>query len=263
VLSNSTPKQVLKNGWTVRAISLVVFLIGWQIFGSSVNPLIFVPPSNVAVRFVQLWTNGGLPGQTLITVETVFISLAISALIGIPVGLAMGAKKLVEYGIDPYVNFIYSLPIVVIIPLAVIWFGSNLWPSTYVIVFLHAIPPILVNTMIGVKAMNKTLTETGRSFGLRGIDLLRKIIFPGSLPYILAGLRIGVGLAIIGTMVVEIFLYNTGLGYELVFFQNRFDTAGLIVAILVIMVIGIVSREIIRFFEKRALAWSAGATGVA
>ena len=238
-------------------------MIGWQIFGSSVNPLIFVPPSNVATRFVQLWTTGGLPTDTVITIETVFISLAISALIGIPIGLAMGLRKLVEYGIDPYVNFIYSLPVVVIIPLAVIWFGSNLWPSTYVIVFLHAVPPILINTLVGVKAMNKTLSETGRSFGLRGISLLRKIIFPGSLPYILAGMRIGVGLAIIGTMVVEIFLYNTGLGYLLVFSQNRFDTAALIVGILIIMAIGVGSREVIRVFEKRALAWSAGATGVA
>ncbi|HZW55634.1 MAG TPA: ABC transporter permease [Nitrososphaerales archaeon] len=262
-MSDSTLKKFLRNGWTVRVISLVIFLIGWQIFASSVNPLIFVPPSVVAKRFLQLWFTGGLPIQTLITLETVFVSLAISALIGIPIGLAMGTRKIVEYGIDPYVNFIYSLPVVVIIPLAVIWFGSDLWPSTYIIVFLHAVPPILINTMIGVKAMNRTLSETGRSFGLRGIGLLRKIIVPGSLPYILAGLRIGVGLAIIGTMVVEIFLYNTGLGYELVFFQNRFDTAAVIVGILVIMAIGIGCREVIRFLEKRALAWSVGATGVA
>jgi len=260
---DSTPKQILGNGWTIRAISLAIFLIAWQIFGSTVNPLIFVPPSKVAVRFVQLWTTGGLPRDTIITIETVFISLALSALIGIPVGLAMGLRKLVEYGIDPYIIFIYSLPIVVIIPLVVVWFGSNLWPSTYVIVFLHAIPPILVNTLVGVKAMNKTLAETGKSFGMHGIVLLRKIIFPGALPYILAGLRIGVGMAIVGTMIVEIFLYNTGLGYELVFYQNRFDTAALIVGILVIMAVGIGSREVIRIFEKRALAWSAGATGVA
>ncbi len=237
-------------------------MAGWQLLGESVNPLLFVPPSNVATRFVQLWTTGGLPGQTVVTIEPVFISLAISAAIGIPVGLAMGAIRLLEYSIDPYVNFIYSLPVVVIIPLAVIWFGSNLWPSTYVIVFLHAVPPILINTMIGVKATSKTLSDTGKSFGLHGMGLLRKIIFPGSLPYILAGLRIGIGLAIIGTMVVEIFLYNTGLGYELVFYQNRFDTAAVIVGILVIMAIGIGSREIIRFFEKRSLAWSVGAKGV-
>ncbi|HZW84816.1 MAG TPA: ABC transporter permease, partial [Nitrososphaerales archaeon] len=231
--------DVLRNKWVVRGAVLGVILVVWQVLGQSVNPIIFAPPGKVATTFASLWNDGTLPSETEVTVVTLFLGFLLSCAIGIPLGLVMGRIRLAEYAIDPYVNFIYATPLVAIIPLALIWFGpSN--TATYFIITLHTAPPILINTMSGVKATERGMVETGRSFGFKGWKLWRKVVLPSSLPYIMAGLRIGIGAALIGTMVAEIFLFNAGLGYELVNETALFNSAAVVAGVLIIMVIGII-----------------------
>jgi ABC-type nitrate/sulfonate/bicarbonate transport system permease component len=256
-----TTLEFLRGRWVVRALSFLLFLAVWQVLGQSVNPILFAPPLRVITRFIQLWSDGELVAATAITSETIVISFVLSALIAIPIGLAMGRNRFVEYGVDPYVNLVYSTPTVAIIPLAIIWFGPNLTAS-FLIVLLHTVPPILINTMIGVKAIGKTLTETGRSFGVQGGRLWRKVVLPASLPYIMAGLRIGMGAAVIGTMIAEIFMFNTGLGYVLVYYGAQFDTAAIISGVLITMALGIILTEAVKQIEKRYLGWARFATGV-
>lgn len=256
-----TPIELLRGRWVVRALSFLLFLGVWQLLGQSVNPILFAPPLRVITRFGQLWNDGELVTATGVTIETIAVSFVLSALIAIPVGLAMGRNRFLEYGVDPYVNLIYSTPTVAIIPLAIIWFGPNL-SASFLIVLLHTVPPILINTMIGVKAISRTLTQTGRSFGVQGGRLWRKVVLPASLPYIMAGLRIGMGAAVIGTMVAEIFMFNTGLGYILVYYGAQFDTAAIISGVLVTMALGIVLTEAVKLIDKRYLGWARFATGV-
>ena len=257
-----TALESLKNKWAIRIFTLAVILAVWQILGQSVNPIIFAPPARVAGTFVSLWSDGTIPADTLVTLETVFAGFVISCAIGIPLGLVMGRVRLAEYGIDPYVNFIYATPLVAIIPIALIWFGpSN--AATYFIITLHTAPPILINTMAGVKNTERRMVETGRAFGFSGWKLWRKVVLPSSLPYVMAGLRIGIGAALIGTMVAEIFLYNVGLGYLLVDETALFNSAAVVSGVLVIMVLGIVLAESAKWVDKRFLGWAAAASGVA
>ena len=254
--------EVLKNKWLVRGYVLAVVLVVWQILGQSVNPIIFSPPGQVAKTFASLWSDGTLPSETLITLETVFAGFLISCAIAIPMGLIMGRIRLAEYAIDPYVNFIYATPLVAIIPLALIWFGpSN--TATYFIITLHTVPPILINTMTGVKNTERTLVETGRAFGFGGLKLWQKVVIPSSLPYVMAGLRIGIGAALIGTMVAEIFLYNTGLGYVLVNETALFNPAAVVAGVLIIMAMGIIFAESAKFVDRRFLSWARGSSGLA
>jgi ABC-type nitrate/sulfonate/bicarbonate transport system permease component len=252
---------LLKNKWVVRGYTLGLFLILWQVFGQSVNPIIFSPPTRVAGSFLGLVKDGTLTADTLVTIETAFAGFLASAALGIPLGLVMGRVRLAEYALDPYVNFIYATPLVAIIPLALIWFGPSVF-ATYFIVGLHTTPPILINTMSGVKSTERSLLETGRAFGFRGRRLWQKVALPASLPYITAGLRIGIGAALIGTMVAEIFLYNAGLGFLLVDRTAAFDSAGVVSGVLVIMVIGITLAETTKWLDRNFLAWAKGASGV-
>ncbi|MGI0079938.1 MAG: ABC transporter permease [Nitrososphaerales archaeon] len=236
-------------------------MVLWQILGQSVNPIFFSPPLRVAARFQQLWIDGTLPSETYVTLYTVIIGFLISALVGIPLGLVLGRSKSSEYALDPYVNLIYATPIVAIIPLVAIWFGSSIL-SSYLIVFLTTMFPILINTLAGVKDVNKSLLETGRSFGFGGISLWRKVVLPGSVPYIMGGLRVGMGAAVIGALLAEIFLFYAGLGYTIVFGLSEFDTSGIISAVLLTMALGIGLTEGVKYIERRTSSWSRGAVGL-
>ena len=254
-------KELILNRWAVRGYTVVIFLVVWQILGQSVNPILFSPPTIVAVTFWQYILNGQLPEATLITLETLFIGFFIAAGLGIPFGLIIGRSKNAEYAVDPYVNLIYSTPVVAIVPLVAIWFGSS-YPSSYFIVFLTAFFPIMINTMTGVKDVSKNLTETGRSFGFSGWRLWRKVVLPSSVPYIMSGLRLGIGAAIIGALLAELFLYIVGLGYILVNYQSLFDTPVVICGVILIMVLGIGLTEIVKYLEKKASPWASSAKGV-
>lgn len=213
------------------------------------------------LRFYQLLVDGTLPFDTLITLQTILIAFGISIIISIPVGIAMGRIRTVEYGMDPYITLVYATPTVVLIPLFIIWFGNNL-TSSYLLATLHAVPPLVINTLIGVRVVNNTLVETGRSFGLQGTRLWRTIILPASLPYIMAGLRIAIGAAVIGTMVAEIFMFSTGLGYLLVYSASQFDSAAIISGVLVVMALGILLTEAVKYAQRRIAGWSLTATGI-
>jgi len=253
--------QVLLNRWAVRIYTVVIFLVTWQILGQSVNPILFSPPNVVAVAFWQNILNGQLPEATLITIETLFIGFFIAAGIGIPFGLILGRSRGAEYAVDPYVNLIYSTPVVAIIPLVAIWFGSS-YASSYLIVFITAFFPIMINTMAGVKDVNRSLTETGRAFGFSGVYLWRKVVFPSSIPYIMSGLRLGIGAAIIGALLAELFLYIVGLGYILVYYQGLFETPLVICGVIIIMALGIGLTEIVKYLEKRVSPWARTARGI-
>lgn len=260
-MSHSSPRTFLLNRWAIRSYSVVAFLIGWQLIGESVNPILFSPPTVVLVVFKQYWLNGVLPSATLITLQTVFVGFFISVLVGVPLGLIIGRSRSIEYGLDPYINLIYSTPVVAIIPLVAIWFGSD-FLSSYLIVLITALFPIMINTEAGVKDVSKNLLETGRSFGFSGLKLWRKVVLPYSIPYIMTGLRLGIGASIIGALLAELFMYDVGLGYVLLDYEALFNTPVVISGVLVIMALGIGLTEIVKFAEKKISPWALHATGV-
>lgn len=254
-------KDVVLNKWAVRAYTVIAFVVVWQILGQSVDPILFSPPTTVAKVFWAHTINGDLPDATLTTLETIFIGFFISAVIGIPFGLIMGRSRNTEYAIDPYVNLIYSTPVVAIVPLVAIWFGAN-YLSSYLIVFITSFFPIMINTMTGVKDVSKNLTETGQAFGFSGVQLWRKVVLPSSIPYIMAGLRLGIGAAIIGALLAELFLDIVGLGYILIYYEGLFNTPLVICGVVIVMALGIGLTELVKYLERKVSPWAASAKGV-
>jgi NitT/TauT family transport system permease protein len=257
-----SPAGALRNPWVVRVVTFFLFLAAWQLIADYVSPLTFAPPSESGQRFVQLWSDGEMPAAITSTLESVVVGFALAVIVGIPLGLLMGTSKPAEYSLDPYVNLIYATPLIVLIPIVGDVLGSNL-TSTYLIVFLAAVFPILINVMAGVKNVGRDLIETSRSFGLRGLSLWRKVILPAGLPYTMAGLRIGVGHAVIGAILAELFLYGVGLGGMIYDYTGIFDTGAIIAAVVVVMVIGMSLTEGVKYFETRVSGWSSAAHGAA
>lgn len=249
---------IITSKWAVRIYALLIFFIAWQLVGSSLNPLIFSPPRVVGVRMAQLLADGssnGIPVNTLITIETVLAGFIPAVIVGIPLGLLIGRNKIAEYSLDPYITLIYAVPLIVMIPILTVWFGSNMI-ADYVLVFVAALFPIVINSISGAKNVRHNLLETGESFGFGTSGMWRKIIFPASLPYVVAGLRIGVGHAVIGAILAEMFMYTVGLGNMIELSASNFDTAGTIAAVIITILLGIFITETIKIFERRVSAWS-------
>ncbi len=264
-IQNSSPekkpqtlKTVFLNKWAIRIYAFLIFVIVWQIVGQTQNALIFAPPVSVAQRFIQLCTDPGLtlPSDTLITARTVIIGFIPAVIIGVPTGILIGRSRTAEYSLDAYINLIYAIPIITLIPLFIVWFGSNFF-SSYFLVFVASIFPVIINSISGAKNVRASLLETGRSFGFGGgAGLWRRIIFPASLPYIMAGLRIGAGHAVIGAILAEIFMYTKGLGFLIEDGAALYDTSEVISAVIVTILLGVLLTEFVKYFERRVSVWS-------
>ena len=255
----------LRNVWVVRMVSLVLFFAAWQLLAEYVSPLTFATPGETARRFYELCF--GLPGTppemsnaVVNTMQSIAVGFAFAVVTAIPVGLLMGTSRVAEYSLDPYVNLIYATPIIVIVPIVGVVLGSTL-EATYVIVFLASFFPILINVTAGVKNVGRDMLETSRSFGMKGSALWRSVILPSSLPYTMAGLRIGVGHAVVGAILAELFLYGFGLGGMIYDYAGIFDTGAIIAAVVVVMLIGVGLTEGVKYFEKRVSGWSLTARG--
>jgi ABC-type nitrate/sulfonate/bicarbonate transport system permease component len=252
--------EFIRNPWFVRIISFAAFLALWQILANYVSPLTFATPGETARRFYELWTSGDMPSAIVDTMQSVVVGFVLAVVVAIPLGLLMGTSRTAEYSIDPYINLIYATPLIVLIPIVAVVMGSNM-TSTYIIVFLASVFPILINVMAGVKNVGRDMMETSQSFGMKGWGLWRKVILPSALPYTMAGLRIGIGHAVIGAILAEIFLYGIGLGGMIYDYSGIFDTGAMIAAVVVVMVIGVGLTEGVKYFEKRVSGWSLAARG--
>lgn len=250
--------RILTSKWAVRAYALIIFFAAWQIIGEFTSPLFFATPGVVAGRMAQLLVDGssnGIPVNALITIETVLAGFIPAVAVGVPVGILIGRNRFAEYSLDPYINLIYAVPLIVMIPILIVWLGSNI-VSNYVLTFIGALFPIAINSISGAKNVRATLLETGRSFGFAGPGMWRRIIFPASLPYVMAGLRIGIGHAVIGAILAELLMYSSGLGLLIEDSVALFDAAGVISAVIVTVLLGILMTESIKVFERRVSMWS-------
>jgi NitT/TauT family transport system permease protein len=169
----------------------------------------------------------------------------------------MGWRVRVGYALDPLMTVFYASPLVALAPLLVIFFGVGLWGKT-IIVFFLSVFPFIFNVCAGVRAVDRMLINVVRSLGGGEWDLYRKVIFPGVMPYIVAGARIAIGRALIGVLVGEFFAASEGIGYAISRFGDIFAIDKMFACILTVMVIAVVITEGIRWAERAAFPWRAG-----
>jgi ABC-type nitrate/sulfonate/bicarbonate transport system permease component len=236
------------------ALATVAFLTAWEVFGRLSNPLLFAPPTRVLGAFVDLTSSGRLPRELLVTLNTLFVAFGLSVVVGIVVGVVLGRIPRLARVVEPYIDAVYATPRVVIVPLVILWFGVG-YSGRLFIVWLGTVIPIILNTAIGVRNSRRDLIEVARSFGVSETDLVRHVILPGAVPYVIAGLRIAAGRALIGVVIAEIFLDLTGVGGIIQTEASYFRTAPMLAGVIVFSVLGAAMIGGLGRLEKRFSVW--------
>jgi len=246
----------------IRLLSLTGVLTAWEIYGRSVNPILFTYPSAIAAAFGELVASGELQGYLAQSLQVLVYGLLLSALVGIPAGILIARFRTVELATDLYINALYSSPMVAFVPLIVLWFGFRV-PAKVVIVFLFTVFPILINTQQGVKHVDRGLLEVARSFCSTERQLWGDVILPSALPFIAAGLRLAIGRGLVGMVIAEFYTSLAGLGYMIVRYANAFETAKLFVPIVVLMAMGVLLIQGARALELWIAPWQRRGAGEA
>jgi ABC-type nitrate/sulfonate/bicarbonate transport system permease component len=238
----------------IRLVSILAVLAAWELVGRQIDPLFMSYPSAVVQAAYKLTVSGELPSALVSSLTTLALGFVIAAVLGVVAGLLIGRYKTVEVATDWLVNALYATPLVAVVPLVILWFGLGFSAKLFVVVLL-AIFPILINTASGVRNVPPALIDVGAGFAATEWQVFTKVILPASLPYTMTGLRLGVGRAIIGMVVAEFFTAITGLGALVIKYGNQFDTASMLVPVLVLMLLGVALTAALRQAEARIAPW--------
>ncbi|MCL6561828.1 MAG: ABC transporter permease [Firmicutes bacterium] len=249
--------------WQKHGISLVavlVFLGLWQLSGLFLNPILLSTPVAVIRDWFQIALNGYLFIGLLEGFREMLIGLFFGVVVGITVGILMGRYQALDRILSPYVNFFNATPLIVIIPLVIIWIGITVNARIF-LVFMITLWPMLLNTVSGIKNVPKGYMEVGQAFGFSERELIRKVAIPAAVPYILAGARVAAGLSIIGMIVGEMEISFFGLGMMLSTYGASFQTGHFFAVVLTSSIFGIVNVSILKWIQRRWFPWIAGTAG--
>lgn len=239
----------------IRAASVLGVLVVWELFGSSLNKLILRPPSQIAAAFVQLLENGELQLAVSQSMRVFAVGFAIAVAAGLLIGVATGRSRLLLNILDPWVSALYSVPSVALVPLIAIAFRYEGDAPRMATVALFAVFPVLINTQQGVRNIDPGLLEVARAFSSSERRLWRDVVVPSALPFILAGVRLAIGRALIGMIVAEFLINLSGLGYLIIVYQNTFRIDKMFVPVIVVALFGVILMGIVQFIEGRVAPW--------
>jgi NitT/TauT family transport system permease protein len=240
--------------WIARMCSIVVVLGGWEILGRRVSPVFLSPPSAIFKAGVVMARSGELWGALSTSLETLVIGFVTASVVGIVLGLLIGRYKTFDAATDWLINALYAMPMVAIIPLVILWFGLGEEAKLFIVGILTVFP-VLINTAAGVRNVPQSLIDVSTAFAANERQVFTKIILPSAVPYMMTGLRLGIGRAIIGMVVAEFFTAITGLGAVIVKYGNQYDTASMFVPLLVLMLLGILLTYGVRRLEEMFAPW--------
>jgi sulfonate transport system permease protein len=238
----------------VRLLSIFVLFIAWEYFGRRVNPILFTYPTAIGRAFIGLVASGELQSYMKESLLVLLYASILALVVGVFLGVVMGRFAIVDWATDIYISALYSMPMVAMVPLIVLWFGFKV-PAKVIIVFLFMVFPILLNTYQGVKDVDRNLQEVARSFCSTEGQLWRHLIIPSAIPFIVVGVRLAIGRGLVGMIVAEFYTSVTGLGYMIVRYANAFETDKLFVPIVVVMVLGVGLMGLAKWVEGRIAPW--------
>jgi ABC-type nitrate/sulfonate/bicarbonate transport system permease component len=253
-IEDIAPPQQKNPLWIVRPLSVIIVFSSWEVFGRQVDPLFMSYPTAIAVAASAMIASGELLSALLASLHTLIYAFTIATVIGITVGMLIGRYKIVDVSTDWLVSALYTTPQIAIIPLVILWFGLGSTAKIF-IVTVSAVFPILINTTAGVRNVPTQLIDVGMAFAANEWQIFTKVLVPSALPYVMTGLRLGLGRAIIGMVVAEFFTAITGLGAIIVKYGNQYDTASMFVPIFVLMFLGVMLSALLRRAEEWIAPW--------
>ena len=241
-------------GTLLPAAAFVVFLVVWEVAGRLSNPILFAPPTRVAEAFVELTASGRLPQALLVSLQSLAVGFVLALVSGLAIGVVLGLHPTLARAVEPYIDAIYATPRVVMIPLVILWFGVGFWGRLFII-WIGGVVPIILNTAIGVRNARQDLIEVAKSFQASDRQLVRHVILPGAVPYVIGGLRIAAGRLLLGVVIAEIFLDLTGVGGIIQTESAYFRIDNMLVGVLVFAVLGVLMMWAFDLLERRFSGW--------
>jgi ABC-type nitrate/sulfonate/bicarbonate transport system permease component len=238
-------------------VAVSLFLAVWELVGNTlqlINPMFMSAPSLIWKAAVQLFTSGEIWNDLYVSGIEFGWGYFLSIIVAIPLGIAIGWYKKLAYLCDPFVNAMNATPRVALLPLVIIWLGIGIL-SKVGIIFLGAVFPLLINTRDGVKTTPVNLLNAARSFGASEWQIFRSVVLPSTVPFILTGLRLAVGRALIGVMVGELYAATAGIGFMITVAGATFQTDKVFVGVLIFAITGMVMTDILDRIERRFDRW--------
>ncbi|GAA3593632.1 ABC transporter permease [Nonomuraea rosea] len=255
--------KALSRLWVIPAV-----LVVWEIAGRFLEDTDFPPPTTIVARMWELWFSGPISRVFLTddAIENLLPSLGrmfsgwiLASVIGVLLGVLLGRSRSAADYVNPLIEFGRAVPPPLLVPLFVVLFQVELTTQLATIVF-GVIWPVLLNSIDGARAVDRTYTETATVFNLSRMQRLRVVVLPAASPKIFAGLRLSLSLALILMVITELIGGSNGIGYQLLQAQRSFDGAGVWAAIALLGVLGYVVNSLFVLAERRVLVWHRQAT---
>jgi ABC-type nitrate/sulfonate/bicarbonate transport system permease component len=235
--------------------TIVLLLLIWQFLPDFVpmkagTKLFFTVPSHIAGTLWTMFATGSIWKPLGVSASAFAIGLAMA----IVVGVLLGRSATLNAMIDPFITAFNATPRLVFLPLLMLWFGIGIW-SKVAVVFLGALFPLLINTYEGVRNADKLLINVVRSFGAGEWDIARLVVVPNSLPFIIVGLRLAIGRAVLGVVVSEFFGSQDGLGVMMVRAASQFKVDVVFAGLIVFAALSLIMTGLVKLIEDRLTRW--------
>ena len=242
-------------------VSFVGFFVLWELAAQlgRVNLLFFSSPSRIVAAAAAEAQKPRFWNDVRLSLFELLAGFFLAAVLGIVVGLVAGWYRRVNYALDPLLNFLNALPRIALLPLVVLWVGLTIW-SVVIAVFLGVFFTVIINTLQGVHTVDKRFLDVAASFSATDRQLFWTVVLPSTVPFIIGGLRLGVGHALVGVFIGELYAANAGLGYMILIAGQEEVTDRLLFGVVTFTLVGVVLIEGLRLLERRFQDWRPQAT---
>ncbi|HYQ07033.1 MAG TPA: ABC transporter permease [Xanthobacteraceae bacterium] len=243
----------------IGTTAIVLLLVVWELVPhvlpmKSGTRLFFTVPSRIFDTLWEMLATGSIWSPLGVSAAAFAVGLALAIVVGLPLGILLGRSATLNAMFDPFITAFNATPRLVFLPLLMLWLGIGLW-SKVAIVFLGALFPLLINTHEGVRNADKRLINVVRSFGAREWDVARLVVIPNALPFIVVGLRLAIGRAILGVVVAEFFGAQNGLGVVMVRAASSFQVDVVFAGLIVFAVLSLIMTGLVQLLEERMSRW--------
>jgi ABC-type nitrate/sulfonate/bicarbonate transport system permease component len=238
-------------------ISISIFLIAWELVGNVfqwINPMFMSAPSLIFKAALEMFRSGEIYHDLYVSGIEFLGGYFLAAAVAIPFGILVGWYKRMSYVFDPFINAMNATPRVALLPLVIIWLGIGIL-SKVGIIFLGAVFSILINTRDGVKTTPLNLLNAARSFGASEWMVFKTVVVPSTIPFILTGLRLAVGRALVGVLVGELYAATAGIGFMITVAGATFQTDKVFVGVGIFALSGMIGMELLTKVERRFDRW--------
>jgi NitT/TauT family transport system permease protein len=261
--SGAAAPPIAARVWAARekylagTLSVVGGLVLWELVSRLLvaNAPFLAAPTQIVQSIYTLTASGEMQKHIAISAAEFALGYLIASIIGIALGFAMANSAAAKQALQPWIAGLYATPTIALAPLFILWLGIGIWSKVLVVIFL-VLFPVTINTEAGLRTTSERLIEMLRSFGATPRQIFFKVSLPSAVPFILAGLKLGIGRGLIGVVVAELFGSRAGLGRLISQSADAFNMPELFAGVVVLAIAGIAMTAAFTWLERRLVPWT-------